>query len=211
MTGSWRSSASRSVVGGASPDPDRVFPPRGRHPARATLGDARQESYQRTWQASRCQHRSRPMMPFTSQPPRLWPRNSREGQHGHIDPLPAAVIWAKTSGNGQQLVEITVAQPGHDAGYRRPGRGGACGLRAGLLVASGVSGWPWGVGPWVDDHAAGAYRANVADRRYRLAGKGRLEVPSHGFRLLNTLKDRLSGSVEADPGLVGQPGDPLGS
>ena len=31
------------VVGDASPDPDRVLPPRGRHPGQGTLGETGQE------------------------------------------------------------------------------------------------------------------------------------------------------------------------
>jgi hypothetical protein len=68
-------------------------------------------SHQSTWQMRRYQHRSKPTS-FPLPPSRCYPTNSRRGhQHGHLDPLPAATMWAMTSRDGQQLVEIAVAQP----------------------------------------------------------------------------------------------------
>jgi hypothetical protein len=56
--------------------------------------------------------RSPSKVPIRLRPSRLCPTNSRRGhQHGHLDPLPAAAMWAMTSRDGQQLVAIAVASP----------------------------------------------------------------------------------------------------
>ena len=90
---------------------------------------------------SHYQYRSPPMVPIRLWPSRRCPSNSQQGhEHGYLGPLPAAAMWAMTSRDGQQLVAIAVAQPGHDPNYRRPARDDACGLRAGRLVSAGVSG-----------------------------------------------------------------------
>ena len=61
---------------------------------------------------SHYQHRSPPMVPIRLRPSRLCPSHSQQGQwHGHLDPLPAAAMWAMTSRDGQQLVAIAVASP----------------------------------------------------------------------------------------------------
>jgi hypothetical protein len=114
----------------------------------------------------RYQHRSEPTsFPLPPSPAR--PSNCQQGhEHGHLDPFPAAVMWAMTSRDGQQLVAIAVAQPGQDPDYRRPGRDGACGLRAGRLVTAGLSGWSLGRRTEFGgrDPADAAWHVNVAGR-----------------------------------------------
>jgi hypothetical protein len=104
----WRP---RDDRGGAIPDPDRVLAPRGRH---SSQGNRRSGGPRATRAPGRCAATNtaanRP--PSHCHHPRRYPTNSRRGhQHSHLDPFAAATTWAMTSRDGQQLVEIAVAQP----------------------------------------------------------------------------------------------------
>jgi hypothetical protein len=152
--------------GGATPDPDRVLPPRGRHPSQ---GNLRRSGPTATREPGGCAATStaanRP--PSHCHHPQLCPSNCQQGhEHGHLGLFPAAVMWAMTSRDGQQLVAIAVAQPGQDPDYRRPGRDGACGLRAGRLVTAVLSGWSLGRRTEFGgrDPADAAWHVNVAGR-----------------------------------------------
>jgi hypothetical protein len=59
----------------------------------------------------RYQHRSKPTSFPLPPSPALPDQQPKRHQDGHLDPLPAAAMWAMTSRDGQQLVEIAVAQP----------------------------------------------------------------------------------------------------
>jgi hypothetical protein len=82
------------------------------------------------------------MMPLALQPSRLRPRNSHEGQHGHLDPCRPSSVGRGPPAAGSWLQSPPPDPPA--PGHRRPGRGGACGLPANCLVAAGVSGLPLG-------------------------------------------------------------------
>ena len=84
--------------------------PEAATPARATVSEVGQQPPEHLADAPLPAPQQTDLLPIATI--RCYPTNSRRGhQHGHLDPLPAATMWAMTSRDGQQLVEIAVAQP----------------------------------------------------------------------------------------------------
>jgi hypothetical protein len=84
--------------------------PEAATPARATVGEVSQQPPEHLADAPLPAPQQTDLLPIATIPGAT-DQQPKGHQHCHLDPLPAAAMWAMTSRNGQQLVEIAVAQP----------------------------------------------------------------------------------------------------
>src|SRR4029453_12654408 len=112
----------------------------------------------------RYQHRSKPTS-FPLPPSSALPDQKPKGSSARSPrPFAATTMWAMTSRDGQQLVEIAVAQP---ATIRTTGDLAAA-VRAGCVPVAlsppVCRDGPWSAGAWDHDHADAAWHGDAAGR-----------------------------------------------